>query len=499
MAIPMIQIDDRRFNRLALGGVVAGFVLLLTAFAAIGMTLVINQRSAALVTHTYRVADQLTQLELLVERAETAARGYLVAPEPARLQTFQVNTRAMPGAIGRLTRMVADNPVQRRNINVLKPLISQEVAKQSEFLERAQSGQLDVARALFVADVARRRVAAIRNITAAMRREEVGLLASRTTSERRIASTLFIILGTTGVLLLLIGLAVIVLVRRYTENLLAARDRLDLLNTNLEDVVEERTADLRRANDEIQRFAYIVSHDLRSPLVNILGFTAELEETNKSVVNLLERAEEEAPQLVTEDAKAAREDLPEAIGFIRSSTQKMDRLINAILKLSREGRRNLSPERLDMTELVGGIVASLEHRLADTGTTVTIAEPLPDLTSDRVAIDQILSNLIENAVKYLQPGRPGEITVRGYEKGERLIYEVEDNGRGIDPKDHDRVFDLFRRSGTQDQPGEGIGLAHVRALAYRLGGFIDLKSELGQGAVFQVNLPTTYADQGAGN
>jgi len=300
-------------------------------------------------------------------------------------------------------------------------------------------------------------------------------------------------------LLIAVGAAAFFVVRRYTTDLAGARNRLHVLNTDLESVVSERTADLQRANAEIQRFAYIVSHDLRSPLVNILGFTSELEETNKSLVSLIERAEAEAPQIITDDTRHAREDLPESIGFIRASTQKMDRLINAILRLSREGRRTLTPEKLQMEKVLGGIVASLEHRLVETGTTVTIEKPIPDVVSDRVAMEQIFSNLIENAVKYLQPGRPGEVTLRGQKVDDRIVYEVADNGRGIDPRDHERIFDLFRRSGTQDQPGEGIGLAHVRALAYRLGGFIDVKSELGQGATFQVSLPVTYADEGVGN
>jgi signal transduction histidine kinase len=110
----------------------------------------------------------------------------------------------------------------------------------------------------------------------------------------------------------------------------------------------------------------------------------------------------------------------------------------------------------------------------------------------------VLSNLIENAVKYLKPGRPGQITVRGHQVGGRVIYEVQDNGRGIDPKDHERIFELFRRSGVQDQPGEGIGLAHVRALAYRLGGLITCESALDQGATFRLSLPAKISgDQGS--
>lgn len=188
---------------------------------------------------------------------------------------------------------------------------------------------------------------------------------------------------------------------------------------------------------------------------------------------------------------AVEEDLPEAIGFIRSSTQKMDRLINAILRLSREGRRTLAPETLDLSALVQSISDTVQHRLHETGTSLTI-ESLPTITSDRVAIEQILSNLIENALKYLQPGRPGEIRVSGRVERGRAVIAVSDNGRGIDPRDHERIFDLFRRSGVQDQPGEGIGLAHVRALAYRLGGVIEVVSELGKGATFRVNLPIEW-------
>ncbi len=95
-------------------------------------------------------------------------------------------------------------------------------------------------------------------------------------------------------------------------------------------------------------------------------------------------------------------------------------------------------------------------------------------------------------LKREQPGVPGIISVTGSKEYGRVVVEVVDNGRGIDPRDHERIFDLFRRSGTQDQPGEGIGLAHARALAYRLGGFIEVKSVLGEGSVFRLILPSEW-------
>jgi signal transduction histidine kinase len=119
-------------------------------------------------------------------------------------------------------------------------------------------------------------------------------------------------------------------------------------------------------------------------------------------------------------------------------------------------------------------------------------EPLPNVVSDRLALEQIFSNLIDNALKYLKPGGPGAITVRGRTELGFAIFEVADNGRGIDAKDHQRVFDLFRRAGTQDKPGQGIGLAHVRALVRRLGGTMSVQSELNKGSTFTITLPIAW-------
>jgi signal transduction histidine kinase len=143
-------------------------------------------------------------------------------------------------------------------------------------------------------------------------------------------------------------------VLRYTRQLVDAELEVSTLNVGLEERVSERTADLGRANEEIQRFAYIVTHDLRAPLVNIMGFTSELETGLAAVEAYIVNATEDSDQTpVVKDARiAVSEDMPEAIGFIRSSTAKMDGLINAILRLSREGRRALKPEKIDLDELL---------------------------------------------------------------------------------------------------------------------------------------------------
>ena len=113
------------------------------------------------------------------------------------------------------------------------------------------------------------------------------------------------------------------------------------------------------------------------------------------------------------------------------------------------------------------------------------------IVSDRLALEQIFGNLVDNAVKYLTPDAAGprSTCAARREAAAGSCVEVADNGRGIAAQDHERIFELFRRSGAQDRPGEGIGLAHVRALVRRLGGDITVQSELGRGTTFQVALP----------
>lgn len=155
----------------------------------------------------------------------------------------------------------------------------------------------------------------------------------------------------------------------------------------------------------------------------------------------------------------------------------------------------LAPERLDMEALCREIAATLRHQALERGAEVEIGE-LPDLVSDRVAIEQVFTNVIDNALKYLKPGRPGRVRISGVMEDGMARFDIADNGRGIAPRDHERVFELFRRAGDQDVPGEGIGLAHVRALVLRLGGNIACNSQVDAGTTFTIRLPRVAAASG---
>jgi PAS domain S-box-containing protein len=251
-----------------------------------------------------------------------------------------------------------------------------------------------------------------------------------------------------------------------------------------EEQLQRYAAELEQRNEEVKRFAYIISHDLRAPLTNLKGFSEELyyalEVIGSAMDTALPHLEEKQQQAV---ATALQEDVPEALGFIESSVTRMDHFINAVLKLSRLGRRELRLEPIDMGALVQATLQTLAHQIEERQVSVTVG-PLPEVVADRTSMEQIMGNLLTNAVMYLDPDRPGEIEVAAERDHEKTTFHVRDNGRGIAEEDMPKVFAPFRRAGKQDVPGEGMGLAYVQTLVRRHGGRIWFESEPGVGTTF---------------
>ncbi|MBF0497998.1 MAG: PAS domain S-box protein, partial [Deltaproteobacteria bacterium] len=261
----------------------------------------------------------------------------------------------------------------------------------------------------------------------------------------------------------------------------------------LEIRVQERTAELMAVNEELKSLAYAVSHDLRAPLINLKGFATEL----RRAVSIVRTA---CPDLLpgldeptrTEVTAALEQDIPEALEFIDASTTRMGRLIQAILNLSRLGHIELRLEKLTMTGLVTEVLKSFAHRLEEKAIKVSVP-PLPEIIADYTAMEQIVSNIIDNAIKYLAPNRPGEIEIQADQADDRTTFCIRDNGRGIATEDLDKVFEIFRRVGDQDVPGEGMGLSYVRTLVQRHGGRIWCQSSLNRGTSFIFSIPNQNA------
>ena len=493
-------------RRRAIGQILllAAGLVVLTVISAGSVYLVNRAREdARSVLHTLEVENQISLVQLQLRRAESAQRGYLSTLRSDFQSDFEAAGSRLIPALQRLSELSSDNPVQKRLVDEMLSLSNERIEEFRRIIELARTERIDDAAQIVREGIGSAAMRHIDDLASQMRAEEDRLFIERTTSADRSQTLAASMTGIgSGLVVVLAGISII-LVRRSAR----ARDDAEALlrdnNLNLEATVDERTADLREANNELQRFGYIVSHDLRSPLVNIMGFTSELEDMRADIfkrIATLSRAAasaapidagETAPVLERED-KQRSQDFSEALEFIKSSIAKMDRLITAVLNLTREGRREFEPVRIDTRELIEAIVTTVAHQAAEAKARIRV-EPLPHIVSDRLALEQIFSNLIDNALKYLKPGVPGDISIRGRTKLGFAIFEVADNGRGIDPKDHQRIFELFRRAGAQDKPGEGIGLAHVRALVRRLGGTMSVSSELHCGSTFTITLPVNWA------
>ena len=483
----------------------AGFIVLV-AISVASIIYVGRAREAnAMVVRSVEVEKQISAVLLDVRHAESAARGYLLSTYERFLNQHELAATNLQDNLAKLRELSADNPVQLHNAEELSTAVRDHLAYLSKLIDFAKSNNQAEGIALLRAPESGQTILRISDISNMMRREEDRLFAARTIAADRLQEiTSLVTIAGSGLVVALAAFSIFML-RRSAQARDEAEAQLRDNNLNLEETVAERTADLREANEEIQRFAYIVSHDLRSPLVNIMGFTSELEELRNDIFRRIaalsraaspapptaENASDDAePALSPEDASLSK-DFGEALDFIKSSISKMDRLISAILQLTREGRREFRPVQVDVGELIEGIVATVAHQASEANATITV-RPLPAIVSDRLALEQIFSNLIDNALKYLKSDVPGEIVISARTKLGFVIFEVTDNGRGIDPKDHQRIFELFRRAGPQDRPGQGIGLAHVRALVRRLGGTMSVSSELNAGSTFTVMLPAKW-------
>jgi len=269
-----------------------------------------------------------------------------------------------------------------------------------------------------------------------------------------------------------------------------------ILTVVIRDISERKKADnerkrlldeLKNKNKELEQIVYIASHDLRSPLVNVQGFSGELEQALKQVHLILSR--NDFPSNVNEElAPILEEDIPDALKYIFTSVSKMDSLLSGLLRLSRLGRAALNFKHLNMDKLIADIVKSYEFQIKEAGVMIQI-DKLPLCLGDETQINQVFSNLLDNSLKYLDPNRAGTIKISGREENGQVVYYVEDNGIGIATEHQDKIYEIFHRLNSVATHGEGLGLTIARRILDRHAGKIWVESEEGKGSIFCISLP----------
>jgi len=260
--------------------------------------------------------------------------------------------------------------------------------------------------------------------------------------------------------------------RQSQEALLASQESIRQLNLELEQRIRERTADLEAANLELEAFNYSVSHDLRAPLRAIDGFARILEE-------------DFGPLLGDEGRRV--------LGIIVSEERRMETLVNDLLRLSRLGRQALDPQPLDLRGLAEAVGEQLVAQAGNRVVHLKIEE-MPVAWADAGLMRQVLTNLIDNALKFTGQRPEAEIVVGGRQEGDENIYFVADNGVGFDMGRIERLFGVFQRLHSEAEfKGTGIGLALVKRIVQRHGGRVWAESRVGKGAKFYFALPVSLA------
>ena len=267
----------------------------------------------------------------------------------------------------------------------------------------------------------------------------------------------------------------------------AHEERIEKLTRELQGRVSELAAanrELAEKNAENESFVYSVSHDLRSPLVNLQGFSQELELTSEALRGLL--SDPAIPRPIQERGESLlRGELSESIEFIRKSVRHLGNIIDGLLRLSRVGRIEYQSEPVDVAMVVGDILSSL-HPSVVAGARIDVA-PLPTVRGDRNAIGQVFANIVGNALKSFDASRPGVIEISASE-ADPPVFAVRDNGIGIPAEYRAKMFQVFQHVHGIDRRGEGMGLAIVRRIVERHGGRIWFESSLGQGTTFYFTL-----------
>jgi PAS domain S-box-containing protein len=264
----------------------------------------------------------------------------------------------------------------------------------------------------------------------------------------------------------------------------AQEERVRELTVELEArVVELATAnrELAQKSSENESFVYSVSHDLRSPLVNLQGFSQELSLTSTDLEKLLTTAA--IPADVRDKALSLlKGDFAESIGFIRNAVRHLGSIIDGLLRLSRLGRVEYEIEPVDMNAVVADILSAMHSTIESSGARIAVS-PLPVVMADRNAVGQVVANIVGNALKCFDAHRPGLIEISA-DQQDPPVFSIRDNGVGIPREFQPKIFKVFQQVHQSPSRGEGMGLAIVRRIVERHGGRVWFESAAGVGTTF---------------
>ena len=457
-------------RRIALGFLVSmvliasGFILSFYSYNRYG-------GDTARVRHTYQVINSLGNTLSLMKDVETGSRGFVITRDSLFLEPYQTAITSLPGQLDRLQSLASDNKSQMQRVGELKQLIEAKL-KVTQFRVGSRSRVED---GFSLIRESKRRMDAIRRHVAVMIDTERNLMEVRNRqAERSFRNTLIIIFSLS--LLTFVALAVSY---RQLKGELARRQETEDQLRDYEVRLREQIRQLEASNEELERFAFVASHDLQEPLRKIQSFATLVTDRYGDLFN----AESQV-----------------FMSKIIHSAERMSKLIKDLLNFSRmsSNREDFKPVGLDA--VVQGILDDQELRIKGLNVRVEVGH-LPVLQAVPSQLEHLFANLISNALKFLRPGVPPVLRIQAKPvdggaygeliEGRRYVeITVEDNGIGFDEKYLDHIFNLFQRlHGKSEFEGTGIGLAICKRVVVYHHGFITARSQPNQGSTFVVVLP----------
>jgi signal transduction histidine kinase len=439
------------------------------------------REEVAWITHTYDVRSQVRDIVQTMADAEDSLRDYVVTGSERSSRAIDADAIQARRGVGQLRSLTSDNPVQQVNLRTLQPLIERTIAEMQDARRQAIHPGARAETAATSIDQGQQSLNRIRSAARGMMEEEERLLLTRSSRESRTSREVEAIF----VAAILLTLALLVWAGRRLREYAEQRDRaesalegtvhqIEALNHALEARVEERTAQLRdansrleRSNEDLARFAFIASHDLQEPLRMVTLFSQLLERNYRGTLGA---------------------DGSTYLNNIIAATHRMRELLRSLLAYAEVG---VQPEEtalpVDLNAVVDKAMQNLQTSIDETGAVITCGQ-LPVLRVNEGHFIQLFQNLIGNAIKY-RGQQPPRIHISVTQADGHLRFSVTDNGIGIEPEYHEKIFVAFKRLHGLHIPGTGIGLAICKRALYGYGGRIWVESDAGKGATFLFALP----------
>lgn len=437
--------NDYKNSRIYILGPTIGFILLLLFMIIFAWGQAQSNSLNTLITHTTKLKSTLTKLLSNLQDAETGQRGYLITQRNNYLEPYINATSNHPRIINKLLDLTKNNQEQKKNINHIEKLAQQKFNELNQTIELTKNKKYDEAKYIVNNDYGKDTMDKIRIIIHDMHQKQTNNLKQNQKKYLILQNLVWIV----GIIVFFAFCIIAILIIRQLKISFKKLndDQLELNKLNNQ---------LLLSNQELDKFAYVASHDLKAPL--------------RAIKSLSRWIEEDLKEIMQEESK-------ENIGLLQNRIERMEALLDDLLAYARLGKQENRLTDVNSKLLVENIAFSFKS--PDLDLNIKVDDSLPIFKANKIPLEQILRNLIDNAIKHHDRSSIN-IEVKAEESAEYIKFSVKDDGPGIAPEYHEQIFEIFKTLKPRDEvEGSGMGLAIIKKMISMYSGKIHVESQTG--------------------